>query len=111
MSEAIERIENLITASQAQAEASPLFFPHEQNEIVRELEVVYDEDSKITLYHKLKWPTLEALINRQQKTPQKTERLGASKSRYQNDDGSVDANAWLWDQFASEAKGYEWNGV
>jgi len=111
MSEAIGKLENLITESQAQAGALPLLFPLEQSEIVREIEVVYGEDERVTLYHKIKWPTLGALIDRQRRTPQKTERLGASKSRYQNDDGSVDANAWLWDQFRSQVKGYEWNGL
>jgi len=107
---AVEKLDELITESQSQGEEGPRLYPLEQKEVVRELEVVYDEDTKITLHHKLKWPTLDALINRQRQTPQKTERLGPGRSRYQNDDGSVDANARLWDQFRSQVKGYEWNG-
>ena len=110
MSEAIGRIENLITASQAQAEASPLLFPLEQKEIVREIEVIYGEDERVTLYHKIKWPTLDKLIERQKQTPYKSEVLGGGRVRAQNDDG-VAANAWLWDEFRSQVKGYEWNGL
>lgn len=102
--------EELIGHATPETEASPLF-PLDQKEIIRELEVIYGEDSKITLYHKLKWPTLDAIMERQRQTPQKTERLGAGKSRYQNDDGSVSANARLWDKFRSQVKGYEWKGV
>lgn len=111
MSEAatIDKPDELIT--QSRGEDSPILFPLDEPEVVRELEVVYGDDSKITLYHKLKWPTLDKLLERQQQTPQKTERLGASKARYQNDDGSVDANARLWNLFRRQVKGYEWNGV
>jgi hypothetical protein len=107
---AIEKLDTLIAESQSPGEEAPPPYPLEQKEVVRELEVIYDEDSKITLYHKLKWPTFDALVQRQRRTPQKTERLGAGKSRYHNDDGSVDANAWLWDKFRSQVKGYEWKG-
>jgi hypothetical protein len=110
MSEAIGKLENLITASQAQAEASPLLFPLAQEVIVREIEVVYGEDERVTLYHKIKWPTLGALIERQKQTPYKSEVLGAGKIRAQNDDG-VAANAKLWDKFRSQVRGYEWNGL
>jgi hypothetical protein len=105
---AIEKLDNLITESQAQA--SPLLFPLDQPEIVRELEVVYDEDTKITLYHKLKWPTFDALVERQRQTPYRAQVLGAGITKSQNDDG-VTANARVWDKFAVAVKGYEWAGV
>jgi hypothetical protein len=110
MSEAaVEKLDTLITESQSQSE-SPLLFPLEQKEVVRELEVVYGEDERMTLYHKLKWPTFDALVERQRQTPYRAQVLGAGITKTQNDDG-VTANARLWDKFATEVKGYEWNGV
>lgn len=108
---AIEKLDTLITESQSQSESAPKLYPLDQKEIICELEFVYGEDSRITLYHKIKWPTKEAIMNRQRQTPQKTQRLGTGRARYQNDDGSVDANARLWDQFRSQIKGYEWDGI
>src|SRR5262245_32044733 len=107
---AIEKPDNLITESQSQTEEAPKLFPLDRAEIVRELEVVYDEDTKITLYHKLKWPTFEALLERQRQTPYKTQVLGGGVTRSYNDNGAP-ANARLWGKFATEVKGYEWNGV
>lgn len=106
---AIEKLEDLITESQAETEAAPLLFPLDEPEIVREIEVVYDEDTKITLYHKIRWPSLEALNKRQQQTPFRSEVVGG-KIKSQHDD-QVGPNAALWNIFASEVKGYEWSGI
>jgi hypothetical protein len=105
---AVEKLDNLITESQSAGEA-PKLFPLDQKEVVRELEVVYDEDTKITLYHKLRWPTFDALNDRQRQTPYRAQILGPGRTKSQNDDG-VSANAGLWDRFAGAVKGYEWNG-
>lgn len=104
---AIEKLDELITESQALA--SPLLFPLDQPEIVRELEVIYDEDTKITLYHKLRWPDFDALDKRQKQTPYRAQVLGAGRTKSENDDG-VEANARVWDKFRLQVKGYEWNG-
>ena len=112
MEAAVERIEELIAESQTETEEAPstVLFPLDQREIVRELEVVYDEETKIALYHKLKWPDFDALNKRQRMISTKNEFLGGGKFRSQSDDG-VAANAWLWDQYATEVKGYEWDGI
>jgi hypothetical protein len=107
---AIDKITDLLTQSQAVPESAPLLFPLDQKEIVRELEVIYDEDTKITLYHKLKWPDFESLDKRQRQTPYRTQVLGAGRTRSENDDG-VTANANLWDKFRVQVRGYEWNGA
>lgn len=110
---AIEKLENLITDSQTETETpnvAPKLFPLDQREIVREIEVVYDDDAKITLYHKIAWPTLEALNDRQRQTPFRAEVIGGGRIKSENDE-QVGPNALLWDKFASEVKGYEWDGV
>lgn len=91
-------------------ESQPLLFPLDQKEIVRELEVIYDEDAKLTLYHKLRWPDLDTLIKRQQQTPYKAQVLGGGRTKSENDDG-VTANARVWDGVAVAVRGYEWAGV
>lgn len=104
------KLDILIAESQSPAEAPPLLFPLEQKEIVREIEVIYDEETKITLYHKLRWPTLDALDARQRQTPYRSEVLGGGRIKSQNNDG-VAANAWLWDRFRSQVKGYAWGSL
>jgi hypothetical protein len=107
---AVEKLDELISESQSTPAEAPKLFPLDQAEIVRELEVVYDEDTKITLYHKLRWPEFKDLNDRQRQTPYRTRLLGGGKTTSQNEDG-VTANALLWDKCRRQVKGYEWNGI
>jgi hypothetical protein len=106
---AVEKLDTLITESQSQAEEAPRLFPLDQSEATVEIDVI-GEDFKLTLGHRIKWPSLGALIEREQQTPVKTQILGPGKIKYQNDNG-VTANSLLWDKFRSQVKGYEWNGA
>lgn len=114
MSEAaVEKLVELITESQAPT-AAPLLFPLDQSEIVRELEFIYKdkdtgEETRESLYHKLRWPDLDTLIKRQQQTPYRAQVLAGGRTKSENDDG-VTANALVWDKFSSQVKGYDWNG-
>ncbi len=108
---AVEKLDELITESQA--ETSPKLYQLDQPENEVRIEVVYangDEETRVALHHRLKWPDLDALIKRQRQTPQKTRMLGARRTRVQSDDG-VAADAALWDKFRTQVKGYEWNGI
>jgi len=105
---AVEKLDTLIIESQS--EDLPRLYPLDLPEATIEIEVVDGDDSKMTLSHRIKWPTLGALIERDQQTPAETQVLGVGVSKYQNAD-SVSANARLWDKFASQVRGYEWNGI
>jgi hypothetical protein len=107
---AVEKLDELITETQSTPADAPKLFPLDQTEIVRELEVIYDEETKITLYHKLRWPTFESLNDRQRQTPYRTRVLGAGRTKSENEDG-VAANAILWDKCRRQVRGYEWNGA
>lgn len=109
MEAAVEKLDDLIDESQSQPEEDPLLFPLGLKETTVEIEIV-GEDFSITMWHKLRWPTLDALDSRQRQMPNKSEILGGKKIRSQINDG-VAANAWLWDKFRSQVKGYEWNGI
>jgi len=106
---AVEKLDELITESQSAPTEAAKLFPLDQREIVRELEVIYDEDTRITLYHKLRWPDLASLIERQRQTPYRTQALGGGINSSHPEDG-VTPNARLWDKFRSQVKGYGWNG-
>ena len=94
---AVEKLDTLITESQPQAEAPKLFkLDQPDGEVI--FEVIYSQDDRVVLSHRIKWPTLDKLIARQRKTPQKARILGSRRTRVQGHDG-VEADAWLWDQF------------
>src|SRR5262249_57300613 len=92
---AVEKLDNLIVESQSQTDEAPALFPLDQPETTIEIEVV-DEDFKLTLAHKIKWPTLGALIEREKQIPQETEVLNATENKLQSAD-AIAANARLWD--------------
>jgi translation initiation factor IF-1 len=102
---AVEKLDNLIAESQSDANLYPL----DQPEVTVEIEVG-DGDDAFTLGHRIKWPTTQALIEREQQTPQETEQLGASRNRVQTADG-VMANAKLWDRFRNQVRGYSFGDV
>lgn len=98
------------TAVEKPTEEGAMLFPLDQPEPKVEIEVMDGEESKITLVHKLKWPTLQALIERAQQTPTETVVLGPNEKKAQDAD-AVAANAKLWDKFAVQVMGYEMDGV
>jgi hypothetical protein len=110
MNEAAEaKLDNLIIESQSQSEEAPRLFPLDQKETTIEIEVV-DDDFSLTLAHRIKWPTLEALNEREQQVPRQNVALSQTRIKSQTADGVV-ANALLWDKFTRQVKGYEWQGV
>jgi hypothetical protein len=106
---AIEKLKDLITESQTEDEApeiAPILFPLDLPERTVELEIV-DDDFSLTFAHKIKWPTLEKLNEREQRIPRQQVVLGPNRIRSQSAD-AVGANALLWDKFRSQVKGYGW---
>lgn len=109
MSEAaVEKLDELLTESQSQSEESPLF-QLDQKDTTVEIEVV-DDDFTLTLEHRVKWPTLEALNDREQQLPRQSVLLAPNRIRSQSPDG-VTANALLWNKCRIEVRGYEWDGI
>jgi hypothetical protein len=107
MSEAIEKLDTLITESRSAEEA--ILFPLDHPDVDVPIDVIFD-DGTLELFHRIKWPSTEALHERQQQTPEKTEHLGANRKRHYSPDG-VAANAVLWGKFRLQVKGYAWDGV
>jgi hypothetical protein len=105
MEAAEAKLDNLITQGQFLEQPAHLY-PLDQSETTVEIEIV-DGDESIQLWHRLKRPTLDALIERDQRLPHETEVLGGGESRLRTGD-FVTANARLWDQFAVAVKGYEY---
>lgn len=71
--------------------------------------VAIDADG-IELFHRIGRPTLQHLIDRDNQAPQRTKALGDGMNRIFNTD-ALQANANLWDKYATEVKGYEWEGI
>lgn len=103
-----QKLDDLITESRS-TEESPLLFPLDQSEVDVPIEVIYD-DATLELFHRIKWPSTDALHDREQQTPERTENLSANRKRVYSPDG-VSANAVLWNKFARQVKGYAWDGV
>jgi hypothetical protein len=107
---AIEKIEELITRSQT--DGAPKLFPLDQPEF----EIAISTPN-LTLWHKLRKPTLSELIERDQQMPYETEEVSAGEDRLNIDDEGP--NARLWDKIAVAVKGYrgqglavnDWNGL
>ena len=103
---AIEKIEDLITQSNTQDGApEPVkLFPLDQSEFE-----VAIQTSSLTLWHKLRRPTLAELIERDQQTPYETEEVSSGEDRLNVDDEGP--NAKLWDKIAVGIKGYRGQGL
>jgi hypothetical protein len=91
------------------AQETPKLYKLDDPETIVPIEVAYD-DQTIELFHKLKWPDMAALNEREQQTPQETQMLSATRTRPYSADG-VSANAKLWDKFRLQVRGYGWNGA
>jgi hypothetical protein len=106
----IDKINNLIT--QSRAEDSPKLYPLDQTEIT-----IAISTGNLTLYHKLRRPTLAELVERDQQTPFETEEVSSGEDRLNVDDEGP--NSRLWDKVAIAVKGYraealavnDWNAI
>lgn len=101
---AIERIEELI--SQSQPEEPPKLYPLDQTELTVAIQV---SGRDLTLWHKLRKPTLAELVERDQQTPFETEEVSSSEDRLNVDDEGP--NGRLWDKIALSVKGYRGDGL
>jgi hypothetical protein len=106
---AVEKLDELITESQSESKEEILLFPLEQKDTTVEIEAG-DDDFRLTLAHRIKWPTADALSEREQQLSRQNVLLAHNRIRSQSADG-VAANAILWDKFRLEVKGYEWDGL
>lgn len=100
MSEAIEKIANLITEAQAPATPAPKLYPLDQNLI----DVPITAPGNLILWHRLELPSLEDLIQREQQSVYETEEVTKTESRLLYVDDSPDGI--LWNKTASHVKGY-----
>lgn len=107
--EAVAKLDELINESQSEPEEETLLFKLDEKDATVEIEVT-DDDFKLILYHRIKWPTAEALNEREQQLTRQNVLLAPNRIRSQSADG-VAANALLWDKSRLEVKGYEWDGV
>lgn len=106
MNEAAEaKLDSLIIESQSQSEEAPKLFPLDKPDRVVSIEVIYDDDDTLELFHRIKWPELDALKAREQQISEKVETLSPNRKKIHRAD-IVAANALLWDKYRLQVKGY-----